>query len=123
MSDCILWEHGQHSKGYGVQRYGGRSEKTHRLAWMAYNGPIPEGKQVNHHCDVRLCINPEHLYLGTAQDNMDDMSRRGRARNAFTDATHCVNGHPFDEENTYVPPGTSYRQCRACKADRARRAV
>ncbi len=53
-------------------------QKAHRIAWMLARGPIPAGMQVNHHCDVPTCVNPEHLYLGTQLDNMRDAVARQR---------------------------------------------
>lgn len=53
-------------------------QKAHRIAWMLARGPIPAGMQVNHHCDVPTCVNPEHLYLGTQLDNMRDAVKRER---------------------------------------------
>ena len=56
----------------------GRTWSTHRYAWTQANGPIPPGMWVLHRCDVRRCVNPEHLFLGTAQDNSRDMVAKGR---------------------------------------------
>ena len=56
-------------KGYG---------KAHRIVWEAVNGPIPEGMFVCHTCDVPRCVNIDHLFLGTAQDNMNDKMSKGR---------------------------------------------
>ena len=117
-TDCILWEHSLDSHGYGKQKYGGKIKGAHVLAWMAYNGPVPDGKQINHHCDVRRCINPAHLYAGTPKQNMADRRARGRARNGNTDKTHCKNGHEFTEENTFYRGDGTGRRCRTC--DRAR---
>lgn len=50
---------------------------AHRAAWMLYRGPIPKGLMVLHKCDVRKCVNPEHLYVGNNADNMRDRSQRG----------------------------------------------
>lgn len=55
-------------------------EGAHRVSWRAFVGPIPDGFDVLHHCDVRCCTNPEHLYVGTHQQNMDDKARRGRVK-------------------------------------------
>ena len=82
-SGCILWigyifHHPNPSARRGKVKVGGRYVKAHRLAWRLMHGPIPDGMCVLHHCDVPHCVNPEHLYLGTHQDNMDDMARRGR---------------------------------------------
>lgn len=56
----------------------GKNWTAHRLAYTEAYGPIPEGMEVRHKCDVRNCVNPDHLELGTHQDNMDDMRKRGR---------------------------------------------
>jgi hypothetical protein len=54
------------------------SESAHRAAWMIYRGPIPKGMMVCHQCDVPICVNPDHLFLGTATDNMRDAAKKGR---------------------------------------------
>jgi hypothetical protein len=71
------------SSGYGLVKDGigrrhQRAFKAHRLAYMLFYGPIPDGMQVCHHCDHPACVNPEHLFLGTLLDNMHDRDRKGR---------------------------------------------
>lgn len=83
--DCWLWTgltNGRHSKGgYGHIRRGRRRwEQAHRVSWELTNGPIPNGLYVLHHCDNRLCVRPEHLFLGTQKDNLKDCVRKGRAK-------------------------------------------
>lgn len=65
--------------GYGVLRVKGVFTKAHRHAWAITNGLIPQGLFVLHRCDNPICVNPEHLFLGTAFDNMQDMAAKGRA--------------------------------------------
>lgn len=82
---CFLWG-GQLRQGYGRFFVGSRTDGTrrlvtaHRFAWEQLHGPVPDGKELCHKCDVRECVNPDHLYLGTRQDNMTDMARRERGK-------------------------------------------
>lgn len=78
--DCWLWAGGLNNKGYGVGFYmrGRRSNYAHRASYLLFCGSIPPGLYVLHSCDVRACVNPAHLFLGTAQDNTNDMIAKGR---------------------------------------------
>lgn len=76
--ECWLWTRGLSSTGYGKFWLRGRHRKAHQISWMAANGPIPCGKQVNHTCHVKACCNPNHLYSGTHANNMEDRNRAGR---------------------------------------------
>ncbi len=78
---CWLWAGAADEHGYGKigQQYHHEPDvKAHRAAWMLTKGPIPDGLQVCHKCDVPSCVNPDHLFLGTFADNMDDKVAKGR---------------------------------------------
>jgi hypothetical protein len=78
-SGCWIWMGAVHqSGGHGVFGHPGGTI-AHRYAWAAARGPIPDGLQVCHHCDIACCVNPDHLYVGTQLDNMRDRKVRGRA--------------------------------------------
>ncbi len=77
-SGCWVTRVGKDSDGYGVTKFHGKHRRVHRFAYETWVGPIPDGKQINHHCDNPPCINPEHLYAGTSKENMQDAWRRGR---------------------------------------------
>jgi len=79
-SGCWLWTGAIDSHGYGKLKRRRKIITAHREAWRLHKGEIPNGMFVCHKCDTRACANPDHLFLGTHQDNMDDMKRKGRAR-------------------------------------------
>lgn len=74
---CHFWT-GAQVHGYGSVRINYKHYRAHRAAWEMYRGPIPEGMCVLHKCDTRLCVNPDHLFLGDHADNNLDMMRKGR---------------------------------------------
>ena len=76
---CWNWKAGiRGENGYGCFKVNGKNENSHRVSWRITFGEIPEGLLVCHHCDNRLCVRPEHLFLGTYKDNMQDCSLKGR---------------------------------------------
>lgn len=75
---CWLWTGFLYRNGYGEFYLKGK-QLAHRAAYSLFCGLIPEGMFVCHTCDVRNCVNPDHLWLGTVKDNQQDMSLKGRA--------------------------------------------
>lgn len=78
-SDCIVWIGAVKNNGYGNFYLCGKWINAHKAAWLFKNGEIPNGLMIRHICDNRLCVNTNHMVLGTHQDNMNDMVQRGRS--------------------------------------------
>lgn len=87
---CWIWEKSIARKGYGIMWVQNEKNGAHRYSWELYHGPIPKGMFVLHKCDVPSCVNPDHLFLGTHQDNMDDMRSKGRERYVKGEACHSA---------------------------------
>jgi hypothetical protein len=81
---CWNWSSTRYRSGYGKVGMGkghrGKVMPAHRAMWEAVNGPIPDGLWVLHRCDNRACCRPEHLWLGTSDDNVADMVAKRRHR-------------------------------------------
>jgi hypothetical protein len=75
---CWLWNASKNNYGYGRFGLKGKTVTAHRFSYSCYYGTIPNNMLVLHKCDVPSCVNPNHLFLGTSQDNMDDMRLKGR---------------------------------------------
>ena len=75
-SGCHEWQSTLHRDGYGKFWFDGAQRPAHRVAWILFVGEIPEDKWVLHTCDNRKCVNPAHLYLGNAQQNVRDKIER-----------------------------------------------
>lgn len=76
--ECWLWEGVLNSAGYGVIRIGNKGKLAHRIAYNLAFGLIPKGMLVLHRCDIRNCVNPDHLFIGTQSDNRIDCINKGR---------------------------------------------
>lgn len=75
---CWIWLLGLDTGGYGVISVKNKTQLAHRVAFETFVGPIPSDRLVRHRCDVRCCVNPDHLLSGTYKDNADDAVSRGR---------------------------------------------
>lgn len=117
-SGCHLYTGSWTQRGYGEISIQAVKMRAHRLSYTLANGPIPPGLMICHKCDTPQCINPEHLYAGTARDNSRDT--HARKRGWQEKVTHCKSGHEYAGANLFFDKGG--RKCRECsRADRRRR--
>lgn len=77
---CWLWTGSTSTNGYGNLRGTDRNVSAHKTSYQIYKGSVPNGLLVLHRCDVRNCVNPDHLFLGTSSDNMIDMFSKNRGK-------------------------------------------
>ena len=107
--------------GYWRVNVGQRNYKlAHRVAYELRYGPIPLGLVLDHLCRIRWCWNPKHLEAVTQAENVDrgDYSLNGANNRS---KTHCLQGHPFDETNTYTNPRRKGRFCKECRRNAVRK--
>lgn len=113
---CWLWMRSTGNYGYGqFALTPQRQVRAHRYSYEARHGPIPAGMVVCHRCDNPCCVNPEHLFLGTQRDNIQDCIQKGRFKKhvAPPPKTHCVHGHEYTAANSGFSNG--HRYCKECR--------
>lgn len=84
---CWPWTANRNRQGYGTIDVSGASRLAHRVAYTLAFGPIPSGLDICHRCDNPPCVRPDHLFAGSAKDNMADMRAKGRERRATGEAS------------------------------------
>lgn len=127
---CWLWQGTLNGEGYGhgslPSALGPPDCAAHRMSYIAFVGPLEPGVPLDHEChnrdlscaggpscQHRRCVNPAHLAPTTQGDNARAANARGRG--AVQRGGLCLHGHPMDEANTYVAPGTTHIRCRKCR--------
>ena len=99
---CWLWLGPPNGSGYGQFRLAGKTYGVHVISWRLHRGEVPRGMRVLHSCDVRLCVNPEHLWLGTQRDNLIDRSRKGHVPHAKTtlEQVREIRANPLERQGS-----------------------
>jgi HNH endonuclease len=125
-SGCWNWTGSRLPSGYGRLKGRRQAPSAHRFSYEQFIGPIGPGLQVCHRCDNPPCVNPMHLFSGTAADNMRDRDAKGRGAKPPVrwghQVTHCRHGHEYTPANSSYYKGR--RRCLICHAaaERKRRA-
>lgn len=119
--ECWPWV-GANTRGYGILSVNDKNTKSTRFSWALHHGvPFPEHLDCCHTCDNPPCVNPAHLFPGTASDNAKDAVAKGRVKTPTqrgfppgnAGIKNCKRGHEFTPENTLITP-QGRRSCRTC---------
>lgn len=109
VDECWDWTRGISNNGYGVFTHRYKSIATHRLAFSLQNGDIPDGLMVCHKCDRKCCCNPNHMFLGTGKDNMQDAISKGLLR-MYHENVEFVSSEDGKKILAAVKSGMSYKE-------------
>lgn len=116
--NCWIWKGVMATNGYGIINHKRKRYYAHRISVKLLFGVDPGSLFVCHHCDNPKCVNPAHLFLGTASDNFQDCLKKGRVKgNAYKNKnkSYCIRNHEFNKKNTYFT-SNGRRNCRPCDA-------
>src|SRR5689334_17266457 len=111
-TECHIWTGVVGHGGYGRVKRKNKNREAHRIAWEAKHGPIPDGMQIHHLCENKLCVNDMHLRIVSPSEHATIYRTARSIATANASKTHCPNGHKYDEGNTMKWGGRRY--CRAC---------
>lgn len=78
VGSCLLWLGGKNRQGYGLIWDDGKMVSAHRISFRIHKGKIPEGMNICHTCDIPQCVEPNHLWVGTTRENVQDKMLKGR---------------------------------------------
>jgi len=109
VNDCWLWQGRLDRSGYGEFDWSGKTNKAHIYSFRTFVCDVPKGKELDHLCRNRNCVNPEHLEPVSHAENM----RRGQ----WARQTACQNGHKYTQETLYINKTSGQRTCRICRAE------
>ena len=120
-SGCLEWLGSKDRHGYGQISIWWITFSAHRIAWILRHGPITNGLHILHKCGNKVCVDTDHMRLGTvAENNMDQVVQ---GRHFYAMKTHCPQGHPLSGDNLCQDEKKrNHRSCRACRLARKRSA-
>lgn len=113
--DCWVWTGSVFKQKYSTYsqiRIKNKCRKAHQVSYEVFIGPIPQGRELDHLCKNKLCINPAHLEPVTHFENME--------RGYWTTKDECIHGHSYGGGNTYLNT-RGHRECRTCRKERSQK--
>lgn len=116
---CWIWNAGHKAGGYGCFYDGNKDISAHQFSFVYFKGPVPKGLEIDHLCEVKNCVNPNHLEAVTHAVNVQrgQSAKINSARSRSK--THCPHGHEYTEQNTYLTrhhkTGSYNRSCKKCR--------
>lgn len=114
---CWIWQKTKSPNGYGAFAFGGGNNVgAHRASYQAFVSDIPDGLDVCHQCDVRACVNPEHLFVGSRSENISDAYRKGRMTAPHFQGEEHPAAKLTDDDVRHILDGLAKHQSKAALA-------